>query len=123
MSGSVIQFQKGLSLSEFQRLYDTEEQCEAALERAAGPMDSAVHAAMERSMGSSMAGDLSGINAAAAAIRTPSRDRTVMQATKLTLTTWFLTVYLSGRPRPGSPHRTGDQTPPGRQVRHSLAVA
>jgi len=30
MSRSAVQFQKGLSLPEFQRLYGTEEQCEAA---------------------------------------------------------------------------------------------
>jgi transposase-like protein len=37
MARSAIQFQKGLSLSEFQRLYGTEEQCEAALENARWP--------------------------------------------------------------------------------------
>ena len=34
---STIQFQKGVSLPEFQRLYGTEEQCEAALEKARWP--------------------------------------------------------------------------------------
>jgi hypothetical protein len=34
MAGNGIQFQKGLSLHEFQRLYATEEHCEAALEKA-----------------------------------------------------------------------------------------
>jgi len=33
----VIQFQKGLSLSEFHRLYGSEENCEAALEKARWP--------------------------------------------------------------------------------------
>ncbi|CAK6698388.1 IS1595 family transposase ISSysp1 [Synechococcus sp. CBW1107] len=37
MACSSIQFQKGLSLSEFQRLYGSEEQCEAALEKARWP--------------------------------------------------------------------------------------
>ena len=37
MARSGIQFQKGLSLPEFQRLYGTEEQCEAALEQARWP--------------------------------------------------------------------------------------
>jgi hypothetical protein len=37
MSRSAIQFQKGLSLPEFQGLYGTEEQCEAALEKARWP--------------------------------------------------------------------------------------
>ena len=37
MSRSAIHFQKGLSLLEFQRLYGTEEQCEAALEKARWP--------------------------------------------------------------------------------------
>jgi hypothetical protein len=34
MSRNAIQFQKGLSLPEFLRLYGTEEHCEAALEKA-----------------------------------------------------------------------------------------
>ena len=37
MSRSAIHFQKGLSLPEFQRHYGTEEQCEAALEKARWP--------------------------------------------------------------------------------------
>jgi transposase-like protein len=37
MSRSAIQFQKGLSLPEFLRLYGTEEQFEAALEKARWP--------------------------------------------------------------------------------------
>jgi hypothetical protein len=37
MARSGIQFQKGLSLLEFQRLYGTEELCEAALEKARWP--------------------------------------------------------------------------------------
>lgn len=37
MERNGIQFQKGLSLPEFQRLYGTEEQCEAALEKARWP--------------------------------------------------------------------------------------
>jgi len=37
MARNGIQFQKGLSLPEFQRLYGAEEQCEAALEKARWP--------------------------------------------------------------------------------------
>ena len=37
MARNGIQFQKGLSLLAFQRLYGTEEQCEAALEKARWP--------------------------------------------------------------------------------------
>ena len=37
MSRNAIQFQKGLSLPEFLGLYGTEEQCEAALEKARWP--------------------------------------------------------------------------------------
>ncbi|MCH9714895.1 MAG: transposase, partial [Cyanobacteria bacterium] len=37
MARNGIQFQKGLSLPEFQRHYGTEEQCEAALEQARWP--------------------------------------------------------------------------------------
>ena len=38
MSRSAIQFQKGLSLLEFQRLFGSEEQCEAALEKTRWPV-------------------------------------------------------------------------------------
>jgi len=38
MSRSAVQFQKGLSLPEFQRLYGNEEQCEAALEKVCCPL-------------------------------------------------------------------------------------
>jgi hypothetical protein len=34
MCRGAIKFQKGISLAAFQRLYGTEEQCEAALEKA-----------------------------------------------------------------------------------------
>jgi len=37
MARSAIQFQKGLSLRQFLRLYGTEERCEAALEKARWP--------------------------------------------------------------------------------------
>jgi hypothetical protein len=37
MVRGAIQFQKGLSLSEFHRLYGSEENCEAALEKARWP--------------------------------------------------------------------------------------
>lgn len=37
MSMHRIQFQQGLSLPEFQRLYGTEEQCEASLEKVRWP--------------------------------------------------------------------------------------
>ncbi|EAY57134.1 MAG: probable transposase [Leptospirillum rubarum] len=37
MSMNRIQFQKGLSLPEFQSLYGTEEQCEAVLEKTRWP--------------------------------------------------------------------------------------
>ena len=37
MARNGIQFQKGLSLPEFQKLYGIEEQCEAALEKACWP--------------------------------------------------------------------------------------
>ena len=69
MARSATQFQKGLSLPAFQRLYGSEEQCEAALRRRSGPMGSAVPAAMAMSMGWSMAAGSSAISVATAAIR------------------------------------------------------
>jgi hypothetical protein len=66
---SAIQFQKGLSLSEFQRLYGTEEPYEAALEKPAGPMDSAVPAADAMDIALFMAACSSAISAVPVVIR------------------------------------------------------
>jgi hypothetical protein len=69
MERRAIQFQKGLSLSEFQRLYGTEDLCEAALEKTRWPDGAAAHAAEEMSTGLSMAAGSSAISAAFAVIR------------------------------------------------------
>jgi len=72
MARNGIQFQKGLSLVELQRLYGCEEQCEAALEKARWPdglMASAVPVATNRNTAWSTGGGTSVISADPAGIR------------------------------------------------------
>ena len=70
MACHAIQFQKGLSLSELQELYGTEDLCEAALEKKRWPDGfRAAHAAEEMSTGLSMAAGSSAISVAYAVIR------------------------------------------------------
>ena len=82
MSCSAIQFQKGLSLPEFQGLYGTEEQCVAlgllrssscSGESPLAPTGTSVSVAKVKSMGLSMAGGSSAISAVPAAIRALSQ--------------------------------------------------
>jgi hypothetical protein len=56
MARNGIQFQKGFSLHEFQKLYGTEQQARPLWRTLAGLTAFAVHAAMVRSMVWSMAG-------------------------------------------------------------------
>lgn len=101
MSMNRIQFQVGLSMPEFLKSYSTESSCQAALERArwpagfrcprcGGAICSRVHGRSHplfqcqgcRHQTSLIAG-------------------TVMQGTKLPLTTWFLAIYLISQAKTG----------------------
>ena len=101
MARNAIQFQKGLPLSEFQRLYGTEEQCEAALEKARWPdgfrcprceghEHSLVHGRRLKRYQCRSCGHQVTLTAG-----------TIMQATKLPLTIWFQAFYLIGQAKTG----------------------
>ena len=89
-----IQFQQGLSLPEFQRLYGTEEQCEAALEkvrwpdgyrcsRCQGTTYYVLHARARKTFMCGVCNQQTSLMAG-----------TLFHSTKLPLTTWFLAIYL-----------------------------
>jgi len=89
-----IQFQKGLSLPEFQSLYGTEKQCEAALEKTRWPdgyhcsrCQSTLHCVLHvRSRKTFQCGVCNQ--------QTSLIAGTLFHSTKLPLTTWFLAIYL-----------------------------
>jgi hypothetical protein len=91
---SAIQFQKGLSLLGFQRLYGTEELCEASLEKACRPDEFRCPRYNGNNYGFVYGQRLKRYqcrNCGHQATLTGSR---IMQATKLPLTTWFLAFYM-----------------------------
>jgi hypothetical protein len=98
---SAIQFQKGLSLPEFQRLYGTEAQCEATLEkvrwpdgfrcpRCAGQEHVLVYGRRLKRYQCRNSGHQATLTAG-----------TIMQPTTLPLTTWFVAFYLIGQVKTG----------------------
>ncbi len=91
MARRAIQFQKGLSLPSFQRLYGTEEQCEAALEKARWP---------DGFRCPRCNGHQHGLVYGRRLKRYQCRN-CGHQATKLPLTTWFLAFYLIGQAKTG----------------------
>ena len=88
MTQNTIQFQKGLSLPDFLKEYGTEEQCEPALEQWRWPLGSSCPRCARQHA------------------PVPLRTRALLQCrhchhqasltagTKLTLTTWFLAMFL-----------------------------
>ncbi len=87
MSRSAIHFQKGLSLHEFQRLYGTEEQCQAALEKARWPVGYRCPCCQGNEHGFVDGRRLKRYPCRACGHQATLTDGTIMQATKLPLTT------------------------------------
>jgi transposase-like protein len=90
MARSAIQFQKGLSKPEFQRLYGTEEQCEAALEKARWPDGFRFPRCNGHEHGLVYGRRLRRYQCRNCGHQATLTAGTIMQATKLPLTTWFL---------------------------------
>ena len=90
MSRSAIQFQKGLSLPEFQRLYGIEELCEAALEKARWPDGFRCPRCQGHEHGLVYGRRLKRYQCRTCDHQATLTAGTIMQATKLPLTTWFL---------------------------------
>jgi len=101
MSRSAIHFQKGLSLLEFQRLYGTEEQCEAALEKARWPDGFRCPRCQGNEHGFVYGRRLKRYQCRTCSHQATLTAGTIMQATKLPLTTWFLAFYLIGQAKTG----------------------
>jgi len=101
MSRSAIQFQKGLSLSAFQRLYGTEEQCEAALEKARWPGGFRCPRCGSHEHGLVYGRRLKRYQCRSCSHQATLTAGTIMQATKLPLTTWFQAFYLIGQAKTG----------------------
>ena len=101
MSRSAVQFQKGLSLREFQRLYGTEEQCEAALEKVSWPDGFRCPRCQCHEHGMVYGRRLKRYQCRSCGHQATLTSGTIMQATKLPLTTWFLAFYLIGQAKTG----------------------
>ena len=104
MSRSVIQFNKGISLPEFQRLYGSDAQCEAALEMARWPDGfRGPRCYYGREHGLVYGRRLKRYQCRSCGCQSTLTAGTIMQATKLPLTTWFLAFYLIGQAKLRSP--------------------
>jgi transposase-like protein len=101
MARSSIHFQKGLSLPSFQRLYGTEEQCEAALEKARWPDGFRWPRCNGHEHGRVYGRRLKRYPCRNCGHQTTLTVGTIMQGTKLPLTTWFLAFYLIGQANTG----------------------
>jgi hypothetical protein len=97
MARSAIQFQKGLSLPAFQRLYGIEEQCEAALEKARWPDGFRCPCCNGHEHGLDYGRRLKRYQCRNCGHQATLTAGTIMQATKLPLTTWFLAFSLIGQ--------------------------
>ena len=101
MARNAIQFQKGLSLSEFQRLYGSEEQCEAALEKARWPVGFRCPRCEGHEHGLVYGRRFKRYQCRICRYQATLTAGTIMQATKLPLTTWFQAFYLIGQAKTG----------------------
>ena len=101
MARSAIQFQKGLSLRQFLRLYGTEERCEAALEKARWPDGFRCPRCDGHEHGLVYGRRLKRYQCRTCGHQATLTAGTIMQATKLPLTTWFQAFYLIGQAKTG----------------------
>lgn len=101
MARSPIQFQRGLSLSEFQRLYGTEEQCEAAMEKARWPDGFRCPRCSGHEHGLVYSHRLKRYQCCNCGHQATLTSGTIMQATRLPLTTWFQAFYMIGQAKTG----------------------
>ena len=101
MARRAIQFQKGLSLSEFQRLYGTEDLCEAALEKTRWSDGFRCPRCGGNEHGLVYGRRLKRYQCRICRHQATLTAGTIMQATKLPLTTWFQAFYLIGQAKTG----------------------
>ena len=101
MARNSIQFQKGLSMPGFLRLYGSEAQCEAALENARWPNGFRCPSCGGHEHGLVYGRRLKRYQCRACGHQATLTAGTIMQATKLPLTAWFLAFYLIGQAKTG----------------------
>jgi ribosomal protein L37AE/L43A len=94
MSMNWIQFQPGLSMPEFLRLYGRESQCRRALYRARWPKGFRCPACGDRRRSSFRRGAQTIYQCRACQHQSTLISGTLLQDTKLPLTTWFLAIHL-----------------------------
>ncbi len=101
MAQNRIHFQQGMSMPEFIAQYGTQAQCEATLKQAFWPDGfhfprccSAAHGVIQDDRAKRL-------QCKACRHQTLSTDGTVMGATKLPLTTWFLAIYFVSQTKTG----------------------
>jgi len=118
MAMSRIQFQAGLSLPEFIQLYGTEENCEAALEQARWPDGFRCPRCECKEYGLIHGRRHKRYQCRSCRHQATLTAGTILEATKLPLTTWFLAFYLVGQALAARLPRSG-----GRASPHSLCGA
>lgn len=101
MSINRIQFQRGLSLTEFLKLYGMEAQCEAALEEARWPEGFVCPCCGGKTRSVFKADSHNLYQCKACRHQTSLTAGTLFQKTKLPLTTWFLAIYLVSQAKAG----------------------
>jgi transposase-like protein len=101
MAMNRIQFQPGMSLSLFLELYGTEEQCEAALEKARWPNGFHCARCGEQEHGLVYGRRHRRYQCRSCRHQTTVTAGTIMEATKLSLTKWFQAFYLVGDAKTG----------------------
>src|SRR5215510_14856315 len=87
-----VQFQRGLSMAEFHRLYGTEEQCHAALVRMRWPDGFECPRCAGRSHGYCAPKRL--FQCTACRLQTSARAGTIFHKSRTPLTKWFLAMHL-----------------------------
>ncbi len=101
MAMNRIQFQSGLSLPKFMELYGTEEKCEAALEQARWPDGFRCPRCEGKEYGLIGGRRHKRYQCRSCRHQATLTAGTIMEATKLPLTTWFLAFYLVGQAKTG----------------------
>jgi transposase-like protein len=101
MVRNAVQFQKGFSLPEFQRLYGSEAQCESALEKARWPDGFRCPRCQDHEHGLVYGSKLKRYKCPNCPHQANLTADTIIEATKLPLTTWFLAFYLISQAKTG----------------------
>jgi transposase-like protein len=101
MAMNRIQFHQGLSLSQFMELYGTEEKCEVALEKARWPDGFRCPRCDAQKYGLIHGRRHKRYQCRGCRHQATLTAGTIMEATKLPLTSWFLAFYLVGQAKTG----------------------